>query len=698
MDIAPDLREAKAVFMRRARRSWSSLVDKPLDFTPFLADAPDISLIIPVCDGVEFTSHVLRSAFFAFSHMLQNQRLTAELIIVDNGSKDGTETLFSTCPGIKVLRFEGRIGFPRAVNAGAERANGRFLIICNNDVEFEPDVLLNVHRRLHDDTSAGLVGGLTILPNETLQEAGSFVESGGGAIGLGRGEAPWDVFFQGVHPADYCTGSLFGVRRQDFNDLGGLDTDFSPGYYEETDLAFRMRSQLGKTSIIDSSIKLNHFEHASFLSGRPPAVAETIMQRNKAKFIAKHRQALATRVARGELVTSAGPKPQLVGRRRILLIEDYIPDDRLGSGFPRTAAIMRRLTAKGVACDLLALHANDIVDDFSDARTRVFRGWLPGQSAETVLEVEIGRYSHVVVCRAHSLMRFAEALERARLRHGVRIVCDTEAVSAVRIAERRRLAGDGREGASLTEAVRAEFDAPVRIDRWIAVTEHDKGLLEQAGFTPVSVIGHDNGQVTGADASSWATRDRLLTVGSIHETGAPNHDALLWFLDRVLPRCGDATRRLRLTAAGYWAPEICADIAKRAPELEQLGAVSEARLKVLYTEARVALAPTRFAAGLPLKATEAMMSGVPIVVTDLVERQLVGSDAGPSGLAAGLRSDGGASFAAWVDRLADDPDTWMQVRDRQYEVAARHADGAVFDAAVEDLLGELDIPSRARGW
>jgi O-antigen biosynthesis protein len=682
-----DLTEAKAIFQRRARRSWSNLVEHPLDFQPFRGDTPDLSVIFPVSDGVEFTSRALECAYFACSFALQSQGLRTEVILVDNGSGDGTAGLLATCPGLVLLRYDHAIGYPRAVNAGARAAKGATLIICNNDVEFAPNTFVNVHHRLAQDVSVGVVGGLTILPDETLQEAGSFIESGGGAIGLGRGQDPWDAFFRGIHPADYCTGSLFGVRRADLEALGGLDEGFSPGYYEESDLSFRLRAEKGKRSVIDSSIQLNHFEHASFAKGRPPTAAFTLMQRNRGRFVAKHRQAVARAPSADQLITTAGVQPNAIARTRMLMIEDLVPDARLGSGFPRAAELVKALVRQGVACDILALHANDTVDDFEDPRVRIYRAWMPGQSVAEVFERDIGQYSHVIICRSHNLAALATQLEQARSRHRLKIICDTEALASTRMIERKRLTGSPVVDGELEAAVRLEFSSPVHVAQWIAVTGYEAHLLRSAGFDPVTVIGHSNPAPSREALPNWAGRTRITAVGAIHEPGTPNHDALLWFLDRVYPKCGPAARALQLTAVGFWSDAAQRDLLQRFPQVEYLGAVSASDLARVYRETRVALAPTRFAAGLPLKATEAMMNGVPIVVTDLLERQLVGPDrAGSSGLAVGARTDDGRQYADWVERLASDEASWRSIQRRQFEVAEAHASPAAFDAAAAQLL------------
>ncbi|WP_156678862.1 glycosyltransferase [Sphingomonas profundi] len=684
----PAMDAAKAVFQRRTRRSFNTLSRTPLDFTPFSVD-PAISLIVPVFNEVEFTARFLECAYFAAAFLKQATGLGCEVIVVDNGSEDGTDRLLARCPGLVIVRFPGPIGFPRAVNAGVAQARGKVIVVANNDIEFAPDTLVKVHGRLAADDWIGLLGGLTILPNETLQEAGSFLDHTAGVIGLGRHEDPWNEYFQGVHEADYCTGSFIAFRRADYDAVDGFDEAFSPGYYEETDFSFRLHETLGKKAAIDSAIQINHFEHASFGKGRPPTTAYALIRRNQARFAEKHRAALAQRPSPLALRGGAGAKPQTIDRTRLLVIEDLMPDRRLGSGFVRSAQLLGGLSDAGVAYDLLVLNPSSVVDDYSDPLVTVYRGWMAGEDVETVLSRDGGAYSHIMVCRTHNLTRFGGLIERLRHQHGFKVICDTEALSVLRLLETKRQAGRPVDAAEQQSAVRLELDAPVSVAHWIAVSPYERELIEAAGFGPTSMICHRFDRAPAGTPRPFDERRRVLAVGAIHEAGAPNHDGLLWFMDRIYGECREAMAGLTLTIVGYWHPEVRESFEARYTDaaIEFAGVVSEARLAELYAETRIAIAPTRFAAGVASKVLEPMMLGVPVVMTDLLEEQIVGSQAvGTSGLAVARRDDGGRSFADWMCALATDAGTWERVREAQYAAAAPLGGAKAFDDGIRHLI------------
>lgn len=108
----------------------------------------------------------------------------------------------------------------------------------------------------------GAVGGRIVLPDGTLQEAGSIIWSDGSCLGYGRGRNPEDGEFLFQRDVDYCSGAFLLTPRELFEEMGRFDTAFSPAYYEETDYCVRIWKS-GRRIIYNPDVVIDHYEFAS---------------------------------------------------------------------------------------------------------------------------------------------------------------------------------------------------------------------------------------------------------------------------------------------------------------------------------------------------------------------------------------------------------------------------------------------------
>lgn len=100
----------------------------------------------------------------------------------------------------------------------------------------------------------------------------------------------------------------------------------------------------------------------------------------------------------------------------------------------------------------------------------------------------------------------------------------------------------------------------------------------------------------------------LLFVGGAHHK--PNHDAMGWFIDDVLPH---VRTRCELRIVGDWPQEFI----RTHPQATFLGRLSRADLYQQYGEAALIIAPLRYGAGVKRKVVEALVLGKPVLSTDV---------------------------------------------------------------------------------
>lgn len=688
-DRSIDMLQAKALYERRSKAAHIRSQRHPVDFTSLTDDAPVLSVIVPVHNQVSFTARFLELAFYGAAELKRRCGRTMEVIIVSNGSTDATADLLAATRGIKYVDRPEAMGYPKAANLGVEMAIGDLVVVVNNDIEFEPDVFASLVESYYKIPNCGALGPRILSMDLTVQEIGAFIAGDGNSFGFGRGELSSYYAIEQVQPVDYVSGCFLCLARADFNVLGGFDAQFSPGYYEEVDLCFRLGNRLNKQIFVDTAITITHYEHASFMKGRPPTVSHPTILRNRKRLLRKH-AGLRTRPSVDKMMGAAGLSRLGVRKSRVLVIEDLIPDPRLGSGFGRAAEVLRVFHKMGVAYDVLALNPTVKVDDYEFGDVMLYRNWMPGESLEAVLRRSPGTYSHVWVCRSHNLSRFYETLKTYKDQWGAQLVCDTEAVSVQRNIELARLQGATPSEAAIIELVDAEFNAAGIVDHFLAVNARDKGFINAIGLHNVSIVSHTASGITHS-SRPWKDRTRLLFVGAVHSPLAPNFDSLKWLVGASVEMLSKHDHRL--TFAGYWDEDILREFQENNPHrhVDFVGMVSEQRLSELYEEAIVALAPTRYSAGIPCKVVEAMLTGTPIVMTELLADQIgIGADVRQN-LAVAKIDARAEEFCRSINRLIEDESWWNMVRQTQIDYANEHFSHEIFESEVCSVLNEANI-------
>ena len=133
---------------------------------------------------------------------------------------------------------------------GAGLAGGEFVVMLNNDTQVLDgwlDALLETFEEFPD---TGLAGARLVYPDGRLQEAGGIVFNDGSGWNYGRLDDPSRPEYLYTREVDYVSGACIALRRELFEELGGFDAQYAPAYYEDTDLAFRIRAHGLKGAVL----------------------------------------------------------------------------------------------------------------------------------------------------------------------------------------------------------------------------------------------------------------------------------------------------------------------------------------------------------------------------------------------------------------------------------------------------------------
>lgn len=193
-----------------------------------------------------------------------------ELIVVDNGSTDGTrewlqdyrtEAASQGVP-VTVIQNPGNIGCCTARNQGIACAQGHYIVFVDNDVALRTRSWLSRMAAACDaDPAIAMVGPKIVYPYppHNIQFAGGAVSPSGRVQFCGRGEARTDPRFTYRREVQFAISACCMVRRDCLARHGGFDEAFNPVEYEEIDLAYRLRSK-GYKILYLPDVEMYHFE------------------------------------------------------------------------------------------------------------------------------------------------------------------------------------------------------------------------------------------------------------------------------------------------------------------------------------------------------------------------------------------------------------------------------------------------------
>lgn len=634
-------------------------------------DAPRVSIVIPVYNKFEYTWACLRS----LERVCAGQ--SYEVIVVDDGSSDETPRLAEAARGLRLLRNDRNLGFVGSCNRGAAEARGEYVVLLNNDTQVQDGwltALLETFERVPD---AGLVGSKLIYPDGVLQEAGGIVFRDGSAWNYGRGGDPEDPRFCYLRDVDYVSGASIMLPRKLFAELGGFDPLFAPCYYEDTDLAFRVRAA-GKRVLLQPLSRVTHYEGVTAGTdvSQGPKRYQVI---NAHKFFDRWRDTLASYGEPGrDIETVKERKPT----RRVLVVDSYVPLTDQDSGSVRMDALMRIFAGMGFKVTFFpdnGQYPQPHTDALRARGVEVLTVAAIG-SLRRHLEKHGGLYEVVVLSRADVGARMIDDVRRFCT--DARILFDTVDLHYVREMRTAALEGDEAMRRNALARKEQELGVAARADVTLVVSQIERETLRsERPFLNVEVVSNIH-RVHGRGPGFEGRTGILFVAGFRHP---PNVDAIRWFTSSIWPMVRTRLRGAVLHVVGSEPPEEVRALA--AADVVIHGYQKD--LTPYLEGCRLSIAPLRVGAGVKGKINQSMSHGLPVVGTtvategmSLVHEEDV------------LVADRPDDFADAIVRLHEDRELWEKLSDGGLRNVQQHFSDDVARAA---LLRALDPGKRSRG-
>ncbi|MHC4660853.1 MAG: glycosyltransferase family 2 protein [Planctomycetota bacterium] len=208
---------------------------------------PDITAVVVLYNGGDYVEPCLRSLLDAV------KKYSIEIIAVDNASSDNSADVAESVDGIKVIRNRRNMGFSTAVNIGSRAGSGHIVVVMNQDTEVHPGTFDVLPEFFNSHTSAAVIGPKVIDSDGEIDPSLSYFPTVFnvtvrifGLIGylperfrFGPHRVPLSEY-NSEKKVDWVAGGCFAVRRNVFEELGGLDERYM-FYTEETDFCYNAK-------------------------------------------------------------------------------------------------------------------------------------------------------------------------------------------------------------------------------------------------------------------------------------------------------------------------------------------------------------------------------------------------------------------------------------------------------------------------
>jgi len=196
---------------------------------------PSISVIVLNYNGREH----LGPCFASLSRLDYRQE-KLELILVDNGSSDGSIAYMkANFPEVRIVQNDHNLGFARGNNIGAAEASGQYVAFLNNDMRVDPHWLIELLKPMVKERD------VVCTASKILSWDGKRIDFVGGALNfyghgfqLDYGRSNIEDYAE-ERPLLFACGGAMLIARKVFLESGGFDEDYF-AFFEDIDLGWRL--------------------------------------------------------------------------------------------------------------------------------------------------------------------------------------------------------------------------------------------------------------------------------------------------------------------------------------------------------------------------------------------------------------------------------------------------------------------------
>lgn len=208
------------------------------------------------------------------------------VVVTDNAASEETRQIVESFPGFRYVRNTKNEYFIAPNNRVIKEYECSDVLLLNDDTELIGNKwLTTLNEAAYSAGYVGCSGGKALFPNGKLQEAGSLLFNDGYGANIGMMDDPFKQDYNSASYVGYVSGCLMYMRRDAIKEVGILDEDYYPMYYEDADWQYRLHIRGYKTVYEPKCLFVHHMGSIS-----KPETVEVWLDQNRKKFVEKFKE------------------------------------------------------------------------------------------------------------------------------------------------------------------------------------------------------------------------------------------------------------------------------------------------------------------------------------------------------------------------------------------------------------------------
>ena len=558
-----------------------------------------VTICVPTYKNYKDTYRCLASLML---HSSEN--ISTRFVLVDDAPESPIKHLIIRYfPQVEYLANEENLGFLLSCNEFAKSCDTKYLAIINSDTIVHPNWLDSLVELASNEKDIGYIGSMLINTDGSIQEAGGTIYKNGWGFSNHAGknlEVPEANF---VREVDCVTGASIFLLTEAFRSVAYFDETFAPAFYEEYDLAFKMRSA-GYRVLFQPRSRIMHVGSGSY----GPEKRDQLSVRNHGKFVRKWSSELEFQPSDDldSFVASHRQRNQTI----VVIIDDAVPRPDTNAGSQTIFSIVKYLSSNNIRVIFWAAEINVEGKYQTALREMGVETHSPKDDFFSWFHEHERHISTVLLSRplvAKKYMPFLRDNFAGKLAYYTH---DLHYLRMKRAEEIKLESGKQRDSVQMQ---RIENDIFTNVDLILSPSDIESRIISKVvpDGKVVTVTAYMYHEHQVSRKGSYSNQKYLLFVGGFaHE---PNVDAVRFLIQEIMPNIWKQRSDLKLFVVGSDFPMGLRDnLDERISVMGHVDVLTD-----IYSGAFASISPLRFGAGVKGKVVESLRFGIPVITSEV---------------------------------------------------------------------------------